>query len=377
MATPAQLLDWLTVRQAEMLDCLGAWAGCETPTTEPERVRAFARTVAAQFAAVGCEAAEHDCALELSAPGADAAAAPVVILGHLDTVFAAGTLARMPVRQDGERLWGPGVYDMKGGIVQLVFALRALAALGAAPRRPLHILLVYEEETGSRRSRPLTEAAARGAGAALVLEPAADEDGKLKVARKGIAVYKLTAEGRAAHAGVDFSAGASAIVELAARVVEIAAWSDLPKGLTINPGLFAGGSRLNVVAANAVVDVEARAWTAADLAEFDRRLRALQPGDARVRLSVEGGLNRPPMEPTPASLGLATQAQRLGTELGLALESTGTGGGSDGSFTAALGVPTLDGLGAVGAGAHTYHEHVVITALAPRAALLAALLQTL
>ncbi|MGH9475997.1 MAG: M20/M25/M40 family metallo-hydrolase [Terriglobales bacterium] len=371
-------LNWIAARQPQMLALLSEWASCETPTTEPARVQAHARAVAAAFAAAGCRAAhEHEAALELEAPGGDAALPPALLLGHLDTVYATGTLARMPVRNDGERLWGPGVYDMKGGIVQLLFALRALAAAGRMPRRRLRILLVFDEETGSRASRPLTEACARGAGAALVLEPAADEGGKLKVARKGIAVYRLAAEGRAAHAGVDFTQGASAIVELAARVVEVAGWSDTASGLSVNPGIIAGGTRLNIVAANAEAQIEARAWSAVELAGFDRRLRALAPSDARVRLSVEGGLNRPPMEPTPASLALAAHAQAIGRELGLHLEYTGTGGGSDGSFAAALGVPTLDGLGAVGAGAHTDLEHIVISALAPRAALLAALLSSI
>lgn len=376
MSLPLALLAWLQSCQPEMLACLASWAACETPSTEPERVRAFAQTVAAAFAEAGCDSIDHSAALELSLPGSEAHAAPLLILGHLDTVYASGTLERMPVRQEGGRLWGPGVYDMKGGIVQLLFALRALAAQGFEPRRPLHILLVFDEETGSRQSRPLTEAAAHSAGAAFVLEPAADEDGKLKVARKGIAVYKLSAEGRPAHAGVDFAEGASAIVELAARVVEIASWSNAERGLSVNPGLFSGGTRLNIVAAHAQAHIEARAWSAAELTAFDHRLRALEPSDPRVRLSLEGGLNRPPMEPTPASLALATRARALGRELGLTLESTGTGGGSDGSFTAALGVPTLDGLGAVGAGAHTYHEHVLLATLAPRAALLALLLQS-
>lgn len=368
-------LEWIAARQSEMLGLLSAWAGWETPSTEPARVAEFAGAVTAAFAAAGAtQTRTHEAAFELELAGADAALPPLLVLGHLDTVFATGTLERMPVRDDGERLWGPGVYDMKGGVVQLLYALRALAAAGQRPRRPVRILLTFDEETGSRASRPVTEACARDAGAALVLEPGAGEEGKLKVARKGIALYRLAAEGRAAHAGVDFEQGASAIVELAARVVEVARWSDKASGLTVNPGVISGGTRLNIVAAHAEAQIEARAWTAAELSRFDRRLRALRSDDERVRLSVEGGLNRPPMEPTPASLGLASQAQALGRQLGLELESTGTGGGSDGSFAAALGVPTLDGLGAVGGGAHTAQEHVLISRLAPRAALLAGLL---
>ncbi|MGH9465993.1 MAG: M20 family metallopeptidase [Terriglobales bacterium] len=387
MPTPSSLLPWLLQQEPVMLRELSAWVACETPTTEPARVAAHARDVAAAFAPLGARVVEHDSAVQLELPGSDPSLAPVLVLGHLDTVYAVGTLARMPVRNDGERLWGPGVYDMKGGIVQLLFALRALAASGTEPRRPLRILLTFDEETGSRASRPVIETITAGCSAALVLEPAAEEDGKLKIARKGIAVYRITAEGVAAHAGVDFAQGASAVVELARQVAEIAAWSEASEaseadeaagsGLTVNPGVFSGGTRINIVAAHAEVDLEVRAWSRADLDRFDQRLRALTPCHPRVRVEISGGLNRPPMEPTPASLALASQAIALGQEMGLQLTSTGTGGGSDGNFTAALGVPTLDGLGAVGAGAHTYHEHVVIAALAPRACLLARLLETI
>jgi len=368
--SPLTLLAWLRPRLPEMLERLQAWVGMETPSLEPERVRALAEVVAPEFERLGYRAVWHTDALELSC----AEGAPVLLLGHLDTVYPAGTLAAMPFRQEGGRAYGPGVFDMKGGVVQALYALRALRAEAPGTRLP-SLLLVYDEETGSRRSRPLTESRARQAEAVLVLEPAADADGKLKLGRKGIALYSMAAHGVAAHAGVDFEQGASAIVELAARVAEVAGWSDPARGLTINPGLISGGSRVNVVAAEAGAELEVRAWTAAELGAVDGRLRALASAHPRVQLEVRGGINRPPMEPTQASRALAARAQALAGELGFALATTRTGGGSDGNFTAALGVPTLDGLGMVGAGAHTPQEQIELAALAPRTALLAALLR--
>ena len=369
--TPVEILRWLQPRQPALLERLRAWVGHESPTAEPERVRALAAVVAADFAALGLRPALHPGALELTYAGEGGA--PVLLLGHLDTVWAAGTLARMPCRVDGDRLFGPGVYDMKAGLVMAHAALEALRAL-KVPLPPLTLLLVFDEETGSRASRALTEARARAAYAAYVLEPGAEPEGGLKIARKGIALYQLAARGVAAHAGVDFEKGASALVELARAVVQAASWSDPASGLTLNPGVFHAGTRANVVAEEARADLDVRAWTAAALADADQRLRALRPADPRVTLEIAGGLNRPPMEPTPASQALAARAQALGRELGLELPLARTGGGSDGNFTAACGVPTLDGLGAQGAGAHAAHEHILLSALAPRTALLAALL---
>ena len=365
-------LSWLQDRQAEMLERLRVWVEQETPTAEPARVRALAQAVAGGFDRTGCRARLHECALEMDFDGG--AGQPTLLLGHLDTVYPVGTLATSPWRQQGERVYAPGVYDMKAGVVMALYALRALAAAGTKPGRPVKLLFVFDEETGSRGSRPLTESVARECGRVLVLEPGADADGKLKIARKGIAVYRLQAHGVAAHAGVDFEQGASAITELARQLTEIAAWVNLDRGLTINPGILSGGSGVNVVAAEAEVRLEARAWAAADQEAFDARLRGIAPRDARVRLEISGGINRPPMEPTAASLELAAQAQALAAEMGMTLATARTGGGSDGNFTAALGVPTLDGLGAVGGGAHSTGEHILASALAPRTALLAGLL---
>lgn len=358
-----------------MLALLQRWVQHESSSLEPEGVRALAADVAREFSRAGCRVIEHPEALELSWGGSDGA--PLLVLGHLDTVHPAGTLAKMPFRVDAERALGPGVYDMKASLVQALFALLALAACGEAPRRPLRFLWVFDEELGSPGSRPHVERLAREAEAVLVLEPAAGADGKLKVARKGIGVYSIVARGVAAHAGVDFEQGASAVAELAARVAEIAAWSDPQRGLTINPGVFNGGTRPNVVAAEARAEFDVRAWSAVELAEVELRLHALQSSNPRVQLEVAGGVNRPPMESTPESEALAAKAQELARALGFELGATRTGGGSDGNITAGLHRLTLDGLGMVGDGAHTLQEYIRLDALVPRTALLAALLATL
>ncbi|HXE31858.1 MAG TPA: M20 family metallopeptidase [Terriglobales bacterium] len=357
------MLSWLESRREDMLAQLRQWVEVETPSLEPERVRALAAQVAHVFAGAGCTATLHEYGLQL-----DCGHAPrVLLLGHLDTVYAAGTLARMPYRREGERVFGPGVFDMKGGVVQALYALQALRAAGRAPEARL--LFVFDEEIGSKGSRPLTERLAREAAAVLVLEPAA-EGGRLKTARKGIALYQLEARGVAAHAGVDFEKGSSAIAALARGIAELAAWCDLERGVTLNPGVIAGGTRANVVAESARAELDVRAWSAADLEDVDRRLRKLP-------LAVTGGINRPPMEASAAGAALFARAQAAGRSLGLALEAARTGGGSDGNFTAALGVPTLDGLGMVGAGAHAAHELIEVGQFAPRTALLAELMGAL
>ncbi len=364
-----------------MLAQLRAWVEIETPSGEPARVAALADDVVRAFEAEGCRATRYADAVQLDAGPLPGARPPLLVLGHLDTVYPAGTLARTPFRpeaaggeEDG-RAYGPGVFDMKAGLVQALFALRALGPRGLP--RTVRFLFVFDEEIGSPRSRPLTEALAREAEAALVLEPAAGEAGDLKVARKGIARYRLAAHGVAAHAGLDFAQGASAILELAGRLQELAAWTDLDRGLTLNPGLIVGGSAVNVVPAEAGAEIEARAWTAAELAGIDQRLRALRSASPRVRLELTGGLNRPPLEPTAASAALRARAQAIAGDLGFELGATRVGGASDGNFTAACGLPTLDGLGAVGAGAHSPDEHILIRHLAPRTALLARLLTSL
>jgi len=283
----------------------------------------------------------------------------------------------MPFRQANGRLWGPGVLDMKAGLAFFVFAARILRDLDVAVRRKVALLINSDEEVGSDSSRALTERLARASTAVLVLEPGTGLTGKLKTARKGVGGYTVRVEGKASHAGVDFENGASAIVELARQIERIHGFVDLKRGLTVNPGVVRGGTRSNVVAARAEVDVDIRIARLRDEAPLDRRFRALEPVDKRCSIHVSGGLNRPPMERTPAIAALYRTARALGAEMGVTVEESMTGGGSDGNFTAALGVPTLDGLGAVGEGAHAPNESLLVDRMADRTALLAGLMKTL
>jgi glutamate carboxypeptidase len=298
----------------------------------------------------------------------------VLILGHFDTVWPVGQLARMPLRREQGRLHGPGVFDMKGGIGLGALATRAL--MEVAPPAGCRIVMVWttDEEVGSRTSRALIETEARQSDAVLVLEPSLP-GGTLKTRRKGVGQYELVVRGVAAHAGVDPGKGVSAIRELARQILAVETLQDLDRGISVNVGTVDGGSRANVVADRARAIVDVRAETMADAAEVDQRLRALSPQLPGAALSIEGGFERPPMERGDGVARLFAIACEVGAELGLSVTEGGTGGGSDGNFTAALGVATLDGLGAVGDGAHALHEHVEIETMVPRAALIAGILQ--
>ena len=284
---------------------------------------------------------------------------PIVLLCHHDTVWPEGTLARLPFRVDGDRVTGPGSYDMKAGIVEAAFALTA-----AKPKRPVVVLSTSDEEIGSASSRALIEETARTAAAVLVLEPAAS-GGAIKTARKGIADFTLEVDGRAAHAGVEPEKGISAIEELAHQVLSLRALSDPASGTTINVGVVDGGTRPNVVAAHARAERVVRA------------INDLQPTLAGARLRVSGGVDRPPMERSAGTIRLAQLAQRLAGEVGFALSETSTGGGSDGNFTAAIGVATLDGLGPDGGGAHADAEHLLVQSWLDRTELLRRLIEAL
>ncbi len=302
---------------------------------------------------------------------------PVLLLGHLDTVWPTGTLARMPFRVSlepgGERIAGPGIYDMKAGVTMALTAIEMLQTAGQLSR-PVTLLLVGDEEVGSLFSRPLTEGLARESAAVFVLEPAQGRAGAYKTARKGVGDYTLRVQGVAAHSGVDFTSGHSAIEELAYQIEQIRNLTELDRGLTLNVGVIRGGSARNVIAAQAEADIDVRIARAADAARIDKKLKKLRPRDPRCVLSMEGGVNRPPMERSRATVALFGQARALARQMGFTLEEASTGGGSDGNFTAALGVPTLDGMGAVGEGAHATHESIFRKDLAPRTALLAAML---
>jgi len=302
-------------------------------------------------------------------------AKPILLLGHLDTVWPLGTLKSMPCRIDEGRLWGPGTLDMKAGVAMALTAIEMLSEaelLQSKPGREIVLLLNSDEEVGSPVSRPITESLASECSAVYVLEPA--QGLAYKTARKGTGNWRIEVSGIAAHAGVDFENGASAIREMARVVETVSGFTDLKRGLTVSVGLAGGGSKTNVIPAEAWVEVDVRIARKADGPRIERKFAALKPVDKRCILALTGGINRPPMERTRGTASLYTRARALAQELGLQLDEAATGGASDGNFTSALGIPTLDGMGAVGEGAHARHESIVLEHLAPRTALLAAML---
>jgi glutamate carboxypeptidase len=298
----------------------------------------------------------------------------VLLLGHLDTVWPMGTLARMPWRVSDGWAYGPGVLDMKAGVVMALAAMRLVRKVD--DERPVVLLLSGDEETGSLHSRELIEEVATKCRAVFVLEPAQGPQGAYKTARKGVGQFRLEIRGVPSHSGVDFGAGHSAVRELAWQIEQISALTDLDRGTTLNVGVVGGGTQSNVVAAEAWADIDLRVTTAADAEAAGRRMQALQTRDPQCTLRLSGGLNRPPMERTEGTAELFAQAKALAAQLGFALEEAATGGGSDGNFTSALGVPTLDGMGAIGVGAHAENESIRIDSLPSRTALLASMIAT-
>jgi glutamate carboxypeptidase len=299
---------------------------------------------------------------------------PVLLLGHLDTVWPIGTLARMPWRVQDGWAFGPGVLDMKAGVVMALEAMRLVREVDAD--RPVVLLLSGDEETGSHHSRGLIEEIAKDCRAAFVLEPAQGPQGAYKTARKGVGQFRLEITGVPSHSGVDFGGGHSAVRELAWQIEQISAMTDLERGTTLNVGVVGGGTKTNVVAAAAWAEIDLRVKTVAEAEAVAQRLQALKARDAQCTLRLTGGLNRPPMERTEGTAALFAQAKELAAGLGFALEEAATGGGSDGNFTSALGVPTLDGMGAIGNGAHAENESIRINSLVSRTALLAAMIAT-
>lgn len=300
---------------------------------------------------------------------------PVMLLGHLDTVWPLGTLRQMPFRIAEGRAWGPGTLDMKAGVAMGLAAMQVLRELDAL-RRPVVFLLNSDEEVGSTASRPITEKLAREAEAVFVLEPAQGLGGAYKTARKGVGDYAIRIRGVGAHAGVDFERGHSAIHELAYQLEKVRGFTELKRGLTVNAGVIRGGTRTNVVTAEAEAAIDVRIARAKDADRIERKFRSLRSRDKGCVLLVEGGMNRPPMERTRGTVALFRRAATLARAMGFELTEAATGGGSDGNFTAALGVPTLDGMGGIGEGAHASHESVVLRELVPRTALLAEMIRT-
>jgi glutamate carboxypeptidase len=379
------LAAWVRDRQEQMQGAIRELAGIESPSDDAPAVNRAVAWVQARGTAIGGEAKLHrnlqdsgikyGHVLELKFHPRDPIESqkPVLLLGHLDTVWAEGTLASMPIRTENGRMFGPGVYDMKAGVVMALTAVQALIETSLL-NQPVSLLLVSDEEVGSPVSRPITEKVAGQASAVFVVEPAQGPQGAYKTARKGVGGYRLEVRGIGAHSGVDFTAGHSAVLELARQIEVISGFTDLDSGLTVNPGVIGGGTRSNVVAESAWVEIDVRVARIADVEGIERKLRGLRPFDEKCVLTLTGGLNRPPMERTKGTAALFERAATLAGYMGCKLEEAATGGGSDGNFTSALGIPTLDGMGAVGEGAHASNESILIDALVPRTALLAAML---
>jgi glutamate carboxypeptidase len=376
----ASLLRELTRERAEMVAVLREFVECESPSTDRDAVNELGATVSRHFDVLGARTRVHKFSSSGNAFqfdfGSPTRAPRVLLLGHLDTVYELGALRTMPWHEKAGKLYGPGAFDMKAGIVQAIFALQALLARGPLPC-PVTVFLVPDEEIGSPHSRAITEKLAKECGAVFVLEPAAGPHGACKVGRKGNGVYTLRVHGVPAHAGLDFTKGASAILELSNQIARISKLSNPARGLTINPGLIRGGTRPNVVAADAQAQIDVRVLTKAQARTIDTQLHRLRPLDRRCKLELTGGMNRPPFERNSATMALYKRAAACASELGFTLQHAIVGGASDGNHTSALGIPTLDGLGAVGDGAHSSEEYVLAAELPRRAALLACLLATI
>jgi glutamate carboxypeptidase len=379
---PRALLAHLFARQEEMGALLRDLASLESPSLEPATQEPLFARLAAELAASGMRTRRlagkvsggQLWAVRRQRRRNPSARTPAqLLLGHCDTVWPVGTLATMPVEVRGGRLSGPGVYDMKAGLVQGIFALRALHDLGLDPEVEPAFFINSDEETGSVESLRRIERLARRMGRVFVLEPSLGPEGALKTRRKGSLRFTIRTFGKAAHSGLDPEKGASAIRELARVIDRLYTLADPERGVTINVGVIAGGLRANVVAPEARAELDIRVLAAADAERIEREVLALTALTPGTRIEVEGGIDRPPLEPTPGNRALFAAAHRRAEELGITLGEGTAGGASDGSLTSRI-TPTLDGLGAVGDGAHAAHEHVILDRLPERAALLASLL---
>jgi glutamate carboxypeptidase len=374
-------LRMLTPRLPEMLATLRALVTIESPSLEKTAADRCCQIIAAQWRKRGVRVerlAQKHRGDQLKItwwPTKSHPAGQLLVLGHYDTVYSTGTLAKMPFRVAAGKAYGPGTFDMKAGIVQALFALEALQRAAMPQRKRVVFLWTSDEEIGSESARKIIETEARRSDAVFVLEPSFGPRGLLKTARKGVGEAEIIVHGRASHAGLAPQEGFNAIHELARQIAKIQQWNDLPRGITLNAGLIEGGTRTNVIPERARAVLDLRALRVSDMQRLERRLHALRPILPGVRIEIHGGFNRAPLERKMSS-ALFTRAKSLGARMNLNVDECTVGGGSDGNLTAACGVPTLDGLGAVGDGAHSSHEHVLIKTMPPRAALLAALLHS-
>ena len=377
------MLARLRKRQDEMVSLLGRFVGCESPSHDKSAVDAFGAMVASEWEKRGAEVRMlaqtergNHLRIEVRASGTPANG-QVMVLGHLDTVYPLGTIAKTPFRVSGRRAWGPGTFDMKGGLVLALFAVDALREARVSVRRNLVFLWTSDEEIGSTTSRATIETEAKRSDAVLVLEPAFGANGKVKTQRKGVGGVEIVVTGRSAHAGIDPEKGVNAVHELALQIERLMGMNDSRRGITVQATVVSGGTVSNVVPEHARAELDIRFSRLADGAAIERKIHGLKPILKGARIQIIGGVNRPPLERTRAIGKLFEHARNLSKHTGVPLGEAATGGGSDGNFTAAIGVPTLDGLGCIGDGAHSPKEHVLISALPERAALIAGLLATL
>jgi glutamate carboxypeptidase len=373
---------------ADVTKMIRRFVECESPSDDPPAVNRFVDLLAESVKDIarvktfsGGKSHGRHMLCEFALPGTRKSgrviSGQIMALGHSDTVWPLGTLRSMPFRQAQGRLWGPGVFDMKAGLAFFIFAMRELRERDVPVARKVVLQVNSDEEIGSPSSRQLTERTARASSAVLVLEPSQGLEGRVKTSRKGVGDYTVTVKGRAAHAGLDFTSGASAIVEMARQIERIAGFTRLRRGITVSPGVIRGGTRSNVVAAECVTEIDVRFPKASDARYLERQFASLQPFNQRCSIDVTGGMNRPPLERSAGVRALYRKARALAAEIGVDLGEAAAGGGSDGNFTAALGVPTLDGLGAVGEGAHAGHESILIQRMADRITLLSSLVSSL
>lgn len=376
---PKELLSALRARQSQMVDLLRELVLLESPSTEKPAADHCCGFLADQWMLRGglthiLEREQRGNHLRVVWPPADKKpAGQLLVLGHYDTVYPTGMLSRMPFRVSGGKAYGPGTFDMKAGIVQALFAFEVLQEFNIQVTKNIVFLWTSDEEIGSGSSRPLIEEEAKRSDAVFVLEPSLGPRGLLKTSRKGVGQAELVVQGRASHAGLAPEAGINAIHEIAAQIARIERWNNHRRGVTVNADIVEGGSRANVIAEHAKATLDLRAWHTADMHALEKKLHSLKPVHRGAKLKITGGFERPPME-HKYSAALFARAKVLSKQMGFGIGEAAAGGGSDGNFTAALGIPTLDGLGAVGEGAHSTLEHAVIKAMPQRAALLAALL---
>ena len=380
--TSMNRLHYFTDRKDQMVETIRELAQVESPSDNKQAVDRVAALIASKFEDISGKVRFHpsntlgdSLQVDFAADAKSTNRKPVLLVGHYDTVYPLGTLASMPCKIENGRLRGPGVLDMKSGIALMLFAIEALQQWHGGLTRPVTVFLVSDEEVGSHSSRKVTESLAKESSGVLVLEPAAGIRGAVKTARKGVGEYKLLVEGVAAHAGLDPGKGHSAILELARQIAIIAKLSNLKQGVSVNPGIIQGGTRTNVVAAEASVAIDVRIKSAKQAAGLDRKLHSLKPFDKHCKLQVTGGINRLPMERTAGVAALFNRAREIAAQVGWELGEASVGGGSDGNFTAGMGIPTLDGMGGVGEGAHALHEYIVISELPRRALLLAEMIE--